>query len=1081
MFTDLVGSTEIRSSLGEDAAEELRRHHDQLLADAVASHAGTVVKGLGDGIMASFPGAAEAVLGAVAIQRSVRRWCRKSATNLALRIGVSAGDVTWENGDCFGNPVVEAARLCAAAEGDQILISDVVRLLAGSRSNLVLHPVGPLDLKGLAVPVAAWDVEWVDAAGSSPLASLPPGLSSEGQFPFVARASELETALRCLKQAAGGERRAVLLAGEPGIGKTRLSAEVARRALDDGAVVLYGRCDEELGIPYQPFAEALRWTLRRLPQEELADSLGPGAADLVRLAPELSQLVPALEAPPASDPDVERARLFAAVGSWLASLSGEQPVVLVLDDLHWAGKPTLLLLRHLLRDTDPLRVLILGTYRDTDLARTHPLAELLADLRREPAVERIRVAGLDTSGVKALVEAAAGHDIDADEAALAELIHDETDGNPFFVSEVLYHLGESGAVYQTSDGRWHVRPGELSIPEGVREVVGRRVARLSEAGASVLSTAAVIGSQFGLAVLGAVSELPVEKVESGIEEALAAGLVRAVPDRKLVYRFSHALVRSTLYDEISTLRLVRLHRQVGEAIEVVHAARLEDHVVELAHHYSEAAAMGQVDKAVEYCRRAARRALDQLALDEAVTWLSRSLELVDAAGDVGPRIRCEILVELGDAMRRSGDAACREVLLDAGARADALGAADLVVAAALANNYGASYTRYGSVDTEKVAAVERALELAGEDVDRARLSIRLAGELTFSDEPNRAKRLVEDALELGRRCGLDDVVIDSVAAWMGLRGGPETLERRLALAAEAMERAERLGQERLRVFAAVNGYHPFVEAGDVTAGARTALEAVRAAEAVKEPALLWVAHMRHASLLLLGGRLADVEAAVTRIEEYGIASGRPEAEIARVAFLGTLRCLQGRSSELIDTVMAAFEGYGPSVELHVAWYLVAAGRRAEAREILDRVAEIGVERLVAPQRPWSAAAVGLAISGAGVGHTEICRAAGDMLAPYPGQFILGPPSQPMLSTDEAVAACLYACGDLVGAEQRLRAAIALYVRMQSPVWMGRAELRLADVLRCLGREREAGESEQRGSAALTAVGLEPAPLTLRDP
>ncbi|HEV2368836.1 MAG TPA: AAA family ATPase, partial [Acidimicrobiales bacterium] len=834
LFTDLVDSTEMRTRLGDDVADGIRRQHDSLLTEAVIGHGGSVVKGLGDGILATFPGAAEAVGAGVAMQRALQRRNRRENWELAIRVGISAGDLSHENGDCFGTPVVEASRLCAAAIGGQILVAEVVRLLCGTRGGHSFETIGALELKGLAAPVTAWQVDWTDTDDLAAPAELPSGLSTEGQFPFVARLAEREVTAKALKQALNGDRRTVLIAGEPGIGKTRLCAETAREAAAEGGVVLFGRCDEELGIPFQPFVEALRWYLANTDVSDLGAALGPGAGELVRLVPELAELVPGLAPATIGDPDVERARLFDAVVGWLGAAGDDALVVLVLDDLHWAGRPTLQLLRHLVRAAQRTRLLVLGTYRDTDLSRSHPLADVLADLRRAPTVERVHLSGLDRSGVQAFMEAAAGHNIGVEDSELVERIHGETDGNPFFVNEMLFHLGESGAVYQGSDGRWRVSVGDISVPEGVREVVGRRVSRLSDAANTVLSVAAVIGQQFELSVLDEVCDLSPDDIEAALQEAVVAGLMREQRGARISYRFSHALVRSTLSEELSTARRVRLHRRTAEAIETVHRSRLEDHVVALANHYSEAAASGEVDQAIHYCRLAALHALDQVALDEAVTWYSRAVELLGTANAVDPRLDCELRIELGDAMFRTGDPAHRQLLLDAGDQAHRLGAVDLVVRAATASNHGASYTSYGSVDAEKVSAMERALCLCASDVDRARLSTMLAGELMFSGQSDRVTALIDDAIGLARNADADDVFVDAAVAKCGFCWGPENLVERLALMAEVTERADRLGTARARTFA-VARFYPLIESGDVTAGARAALAGIEAAEAVKEP------------------------------------------------------------------------------------------------------------------------------------------------------------------------------------------------------------------------------------------------------
>ena len=315
LFTDLVGSTELRSRLGEAAAEVLRRQHDVLVDRRGRRKRGTVVKNLGDGIMATFAGASDAVEAAVAFQQAIVRHNRAGDTAMEARIGISAGDVVVENDDCFGTPVIEAARLCAAARGGQILASEIVRWMAHAGEE-TFTPVGSLELKGLSRPLPTVQVNWQPAA-QSPV-PLPTFLTDIGKI-FVGRDGQLDRLGQLWKEAAAGERRVAFLAGEPGVGKTRLAAELAPRVHDEGATVLAGRCDEDLGVPYQPFVEALRHFADHAPG--LEERLGRYGGELARLVPELAERVPRLAEPMRSDPEMERYRLFDAVAAWLTATS----------------------------------------------------------------------------------------------------------------------------------------------------------------------------------------------------------------------------------------------------------------------------------------------------------------------------------------------------------------------------------------------------------------------------------------------------------------------------------------------------------------------------------------------------------------------------------------------------------------------------------------------------------------------------------------------------------------------------------------------------------------------------------------
>ena len=644
LFTDLVGSTDHASEIGDNAADELRRDHFASLREAVAATGGTEVKTIGDALMVSYTSAADALAGAATMQRAVERHSRRLGEGrIDMRVGISAGDATFEDDDWFGTPVVEASRLCAAAAGGQILASDLVRALAGSRTDLELRPLGALELKGLPEPLATCEVIWQVAAGGDQF-PLPAFVETDPAFQFSGRVDQLDGLIATWKETLEGARRAVLVSGEPGIGKTRLVTEVVRTAHERGAIVLWGRCDEELDVPFEPFAEALRHYIAVTSPEQLRAEIGPLGGELVRIVPEITARVPGLQEPMRADADTERFRLFDSVTDVLAEMSAARPVVLVLDDLHWADKPTLLLLRHLLRSATPMRLLVLATYRDTDLDRSHPLSAVLADLRSQPGVERLDLQGLDESEITVLMTRTAGHDLDGPGLDLARALYEETDGNPFFVGEVLRHLAESGVISQ-HEGRWTTAArGEFGIPEGIREVVGRRLSRLSDDLNRALAVAAVIGPVFDLATVEAAGGPGGDELFDALDEATQAGLIREVPGAVGRYAFAHALVRSALYEELTTNRRVRMHWRVGEVLETRYASSIDKHLDELAYHLGEGALAGDPNKAVDFARRAAERAMNELAFESAAAHFERALGSLELLDNADAADRCDVML-----------------------------------------------------------------------------------------------------------------------------------------------------------------------------------------------------------------------------------------------------------------------------------------------------------------------------------------------------------------------------------------------------------------------------------------------------
>ncbi len=1057
LFTDLVGSTELRARLGK-AAEALRRKHDRLLIKAVQAHQGHVVKSLGYGLMATFVGAADGVAAAVSIQQAVDRDNRSAgaAARLEVTVGLSAGDVKFEAGDCFGTPVVEAARLCELAGGGQILASEVVRLLAGPGEGHDFRPVGTRELRGLPTPTAIYEVAWTPPMMSS--TPLPALLTDIGSI-FVARTHELEWLGRLWREAVGGELRLALLAGEPGVGKTRLAAELASEVYEQGATVLAGRCDEGLGVPFQPVVEALRHFIEHSPADALLPRLGRYGGDLVRLVPDLAERLPALPPPLSSDPETERYRLLDAVAAWLAALSSHEPVLLVLDDLQWAAKPTLLLLRHVVRSPEPQRLLVLGTYRDTELGHGHPLVEVLADLRRQEDVARLSLSGLDEAGVTAFVEQTVGHELAEADRALAAAIYEETDGNPFFVREVLRHLRETGAI-ERRDGQWIIRRIEqLGIPEGVREVVGRRLARVSDEANQTLRVAAVVGTEFELPVVQAAGGLDEEHLLAALEEAIASRLVTEVPGPKPRHRFAHTLVRDTLYSELSGARRVTLHRRVAEAIESIHAGQLDDQLPALAFHWARASApAAHATRAAEYAARAGDRALAQLAHHEAAGYYRQALELIDIAeAPADENWRTDLLTALGDAMHRAGEPGYRAVLLEAARRAEAAGDADRLARAALAG-YRGLWDRSLSVDTERVAVLEAALRARGgqEDLMRARLLAVLAAELMFTADLDRRRRLSDEALAIARHLGdrstLARVLLSRCAAiW-----DPAMLGARRSTADELRSLAADLGDPFVKVWASLYSFETAMEAGDVVE-ADHHLDAARQSASEVERALWWFAAFPRAGRVLLAGQIKQADVLARQALEIGLGTQPlPEVRMTFGIQRFQIRFEEGRLNELVANLAEAAAGTGhPETLAMLTQAYCELGRREDARAAFAALAPSLSE--LPPDPNWIVTVTRSAAACTYLDDTSVAPLLYDLLLPHAGQVA----GQGIVWTG-SVAHYLGGLASTLGrfpeAETHFASADATHARIGARTWLARTRLEWARMLLTQRRPDDRGRA-----------------------
>ncbi len=1062
LFTDLVDSTGRRVRTGEEAADQIRQRHDRLLRASILGHGGAVAKHTGDGVMATFAGASDAIAAAVAIQQAIETDNRTRGDEpLAVRIGISVGDVSVEAGDVFGLPVVEAQRLEAAADGGEIYISDLVKALARGRGGHEFEALGALELKGLDAPLDAVRVQWSPADVSNESSVRPPALAQQGGFAFAGRAKERAALDDAWKDTVAGACRLVFLAGEPGIGKTRLASEFAGDTTALGGALLAGRCDEMVSEPYQPFAESLRFQLT-LP--EGAIQLGDTPEELARLAPELVMLRPELGSALSSTPDAERIRFFEAVRSWLAAVSERSPLLLVLDDLHWADAGSLLLLRHIVA-TDPVPgLLVLVTYRDTDLDRTHPLSAMLSDFHRRADAVRIALKGLPEADVAEFVTLASGHALDDDARRLVAALSEETGGNPFFAGEVLRHFVESGSLFQR-DGRWvSASLTEGDLPEGVREVVGRRLSMLPDTTQHLLTAASVIGARFDLHLLVIAAKSDDDAVLDALEPAINAQLITETGFGR--FQFAHALIRSTLHQELSTTRRARLHRAVAQAILQLNESDLEPVVADLAYHFGEAGAAASSEEALVYARRAAELAIDRLAPDEAIRWSRAALEYVD---EDEPKLRAELLRLLARAESLTG-ARSAEAAQDHAARA-ALDVGDVAAAIeCLATSHRLVTTIDQPAMPERMALLEETLERIGDSNpdERVRVLASLSFVAVFAGDFDRRDTMCAEVERLAPNVG--HRAMPSVLATMFMnsfanRSRAKSVDLGDRWRAWFAEPYDDLLNDRVR--ACSFAWYAAALLGDGDAR-RHYLESTRQLIADYPDPFLQDAHL----LLtiqsgLIDGDPNDVERLVQEFAAASTRHGRPD-EAALYATVGTIGVAWERDGLEAVADLAWDTANGPNPN-PAAWSVaiaaaIHAGRRADAAAAIDEQLALGLPDVI-DDASWPFAIAHWTDAAASLRHVAASREIYRRLLPLAGLHLTtGGFYGGSVALHLGRLASVLDLPETIGWFEQ---ALAEHVEIDGPPWIARTHLNWAEHLHFVGDLAGAREHAQR---ALDVIG-----------
>lgn len=646
LFTDVEGSTELLSREGDRVAGEILGVHEQIVRDQITVCGGREEAFLGDGFLATFTSPTDALRCSVEIQRALELHNLTATHPVRVRLGVHMGEVTRRGGQIYGRAVHATARIMAEAAGGEILVSSVVKAGLDGHSDGLFEDMGLFWLKGFPERWRLYRVDW-GATSDAPLGGRAGALS-----PFVGRDAERADLRRPVRSAIAGHGGVVLVSGEPGVGKTRLIEEVATEAENRRMRVLVGHCVEMEGVtPYLPFVEILEAALisPRSPAV-YREALGELAPEIARLVPGLGRFFPDLALPLELPPEQARRYLWDSVAEFLRRISQAGSLLLVLEDLHWGDESTFHLLGYLAPLVAEMPVLIVASYRDTEVGPAHPLAPTLQELTRRRLAERISLSRLSPTDVTTMVTGLAEQ---APPAALIDVIQSETEGNPFFVEEVYLHLLESGALFDT-EGRFKTRieVDEVDVPETVRLVIGIRLQRLSRTTRDVLLAAAISGRVFDPEVVRRVADLPGDELARAYEEAESAHLIsptRADPNRSA---FVHELIRQTLLAEASLSRRQSLHAATTAAIEEVYVDTIGDHAADLVHHLSRSGSPASTSRLAHYLVVAGDRAVQAAAFEDGVDYFHRALAIVE---DTELDRRAELQERLAMAQRSVGD------------------------------------------------------------------------------------------------------------------------------------------------------------------------------------------------------------------------------------------------------------------------------------------------------------------------------------------------------------------------------------------------------------------------------------------
>jgi DNA-binding CsgD family transcriptional regulator/tetratricopeptide (TPR) repeat protein len=833
---------------------------------------------------------------------------------------------------------------------------------------------------------------------------------------FVGRAAETSAAREAWAAVRAGGRQVIFIGGEPGAGKSRLAAEIAAATYDQGAVVLLGNCSPEHG-PYQPFAECLEQLLGGTEAGALAGCLPDSAAELLRLTPLVWRHRPELIAP-AADGGHYRRELFDAVAALLHAVGEQRPVVCVLEDLHWAGQPTLQLLDHVAQRSARSRLLVLCTHRTTAPDRSDDLTFAIADLYRLDGVRRLDLAGLSVEEVAQYL-VAEGRLSARRAREYATVLRDQTGGNPFFLRELWRDLAGSDAFTGAGAGGLPTRTFGARAPVSVRDTLQRRLSRLAPGERAVVETAAVLGDGGEVRVLIRACAADAAAVLAALDAAVRFGLLDSEELGRGRIAFPHTLTRQAVLDLTDPSRRTGLHARVGETLQASQSGS-PTVIRQLAHHFARAAALGYGDAAAGYLRLAAREAERSLAFEDAAACYTQAADL---AG--GPDAdREELWFGAADAYVRGGDfaSARTEYLRLADSR-------DPRVRLRAAIGYENAAWRPGLPGTRASALLAHALEGVPEDLDDPQYVQALAslGRATsFTGDAERSGHLADLALAQARRLGDRQLLRHALEAMMWQRARPETVGRHLDLATELTP----LGREAqdwtaLGTAAVFRCAIAYIHADRAASTAATA-DLDLAVRGSGEPFIDFMRGCGDYAHAFLDGDFPAAARIAGELLELGRSFGPDDTEGTYGLQMYMIRRETGALEQvrpLLDGIRQSSATWEPGLLALYTELGLAEDARDLLWQLLDRIDQTAASQ--SPWAQWTAVLVFLVEAALALGDVHAARRLRPLLAPYSGQQLIAGQFVAVFGPADAYLAALDSLlGERDSAERLFAAALA---------------------------------------------------------